>query len=141
MPAIISPYLAKFLTHNKLNAAFLHEFVIIFSPFLLLKTTYVISAFNLIWSIRFGSLSSELFVLKAIPSYFLISVTRCFSLSYYNVWQVTLFKLDLMDKNNYFNFCWLGENHYLYFHWLLETAEQKKVSMPAEFFFKWCTRT
>ena len=39
-----------------------------------------------------------------------------------------------MDKNNYFNFCWLGENHYSYFHWLPETAEQKKVSRPAEFF-------
>ena len=48
LAAIISPYLSKFITHTKLNAAFLYEVVVIFSPFYLLETTYVISSFNLI---------------------------------------------------------------------------------------------
>ena len=45
--AIISLYLATFIKHNKSNTAFLHDIVIIFSPFYLSETTYVISSFNL----------------------------------------------------------------------------------------------
>ena len=44
LSAIISPYLAKFIKHNKL---LLHEMVIIFSSFYLPETTYVISSFSL----------------------------------------------------------------------------------------------
>ena len=47
LSAIISPYLATFIKHSKSNTAFLREMVIIFSPFYLLETTYVISSFNL----------------------------------------------------------------------------------------------
>ena len=45
--AIISPYLTKFIKYNKLNTAFLHEIVIIFSPFYLSETSLVIKSFNL----------------------------------------------------------------------------------------------
>ena len=45
--AIISPYLAKFMKHKKLNATFVHEIVIIFSEIYLSKATYVISSSNL----------------------------------------------------------------------------------------------
>ena len=43
LSALISPYLAKFMKHNKSNAAFLREIVIIFSPMYLLEATYGIS--------------------------------------------------------------------------------------------------
>ena len=48
LSAIISPYLAKFMKHNKSDTTFLHEIVIIFSPIYLSETTYVISSFNVI---------------------------------------------------------------------------------------------
>ena len=47
LPAIISPYLAKFMIHNKSNTVFLHDIVIIFSPIYLSDSTYVISSLNL----------------------------------------------------------------------------------------------
>ena len=47
LSALISPYLAKFMKHNKSNTAFLHEIVITFSPVYLSETTYVISSFKL----------------------------------------------------------------------------------------------
>ena len=45
---ITSPYLVKFKKHNQSNTTFLHVVLIIFSPFYLSETTYVISLFNLI---------------------------------------------------------------------------------------------
>ena len=42
--AIISPCLTKFIKYNKLNTAFLHEIVIIFSPFYLSETSLVINS-------------------------------------------------------------------------------------------------
>ena len=45
--AIISPFLAKFMKHKKLNATFVHGIVIIFSAIYLSKATYVISSSNL----------------------------------------------------------------------------------------------
>ena len=42
---IISPNLAKFMKHNKANTGFLHELVIIFSPFFY-QRPLVISSFN-----------------------------------------------------------------------------------------------
>ena len=47
LSALICPYLAKFMKHNKSNTAFLHEIVFIFSPIYLSEATYVISSFNL----------------------------------------------------------------------------------------------
>ena len=44
LPAISSPYLAKFMKHNKSITAFLREIIIIFSPIYLPKSTYVISS-------------------------------------------------------------------------------------------------
>ena len=44
--AIISPYLAELIRHNKSNAAFLHD-IVIFSPFYLSDATFVISSFKL----------------------------------------------------------------------------------------------
>ena len=44
---LISPYLTKFMKHNKLNTALLREIVIIFSPIYLSEATFVISSFNL----------------------------------------------------------------------------------------------
>ena len=44
--AIISPYLAELIRHNKWSAAFLHD-IVIFSPFYLSNATFVISSFNL----------------------------------------------------------------------------------------------
>ena len=40
--AIISPYLAKFMKHNKSNTAFVHEIVNFFSPIYLSEATYVL---------------------------------------------------------------------------------------------------
>ena len=40
LSALISPYLAKFMKHNKSNVAFWSEIVIIFSPIYLLEATY-----------------------------------------------------------------------------------------------------
>ena len=40
-------FLAKFMKHDKSNAAFLLEIVIIFSPICLSGATYVVSSFNL----------------------------------------------------------------------------------------------
>ena len=48
LSVLISPYLAKFMTHNKSNTGFLHEAAIIFSPMHLSEATYMISSFNLI---------------------------------------------------------------------------------------------
>ena len=42
LSALISPYLAKFMKHNKQNTALLHEIVISFS-----EVTCMISSFNL----------------------------------------------------------------------------------------------
>ena len=47
LSALISPYLAKFVKHNKSNTAFLCEIVTIFSPIYLLEVTYVISSKSL----------------------------------------------------------------------------------------------
>ena len=47
LSALISPYLAKFVKHNKSNTAFLREIVTIFSPIYLLEVTYVISSKSL----------------------------------------------------------------------------------------------
>ena len=47
LSATISPYLAKFMKHNKSNTPFLQEIVIIFSKIYLLEATCVISSFNL----------------------------------------------------------------------------------------------
>ena len=44
---IISSYLVKFIKHNKSSTAFLDEIVIIFSPFCLPGTTYIISSTNI----------------------------------------------------------------------------------------------
>ena len=44
LSAVISPYLAKFMKHNKSNTAFLREIVIIFSPIYLSEAIYVISS-------------------------------------------------------------------------------------------------
>ena len=46
LSAHISPYLAKFMKHNKLNTAFLHESVIIFSTVYIPETPNMISSFN-----------------------------------------------------------------------------------------------
>ena len=46
LSALISPYLAKFMKHNKSNTAFLCEIVITFSLIHLPEATYVISSFN-----------------------------------------------------------------------------------------------
>ena len=40
LSALISPYLAKFMKHNKSNAAIWSEIVINFSPIYLLEATY-----------------------------------------------------------------------------------------------------
>ena len=48
LSALISPYLAKFVKHNKSNTAFLREIVTIFSPIYLLEVTYVISSKSLL---------------------------------------------------------------------------------------------
>ena len=45
--ALASPYLAKFMKHNKSNPVFLQDIIIICSPIYLSKVTYVISSFNL----------------------------------------------------------------------------------------------
>ena len=47
LSAIISPYLAKFMKHEKSNAEFLYETVIIFSKMYLSEATYEISSFSL----------------------------------------------------------------------------------------------
>ena len=47
LSAIISPYLAKFMKHDKSNKASLCEIVIIFSPIYLSEATYDISSFHL----------------------------------------------------------------------------------------------
>ena len=47
LSALSSPYLAKFVTHNKSNTSFLRELVIILSPIYLLEAIFVISSFNL----------------------------------------------------------------------------------------------
>ena len=47
LSALISPYLSKFMKHNKSNTGFLHEIVIIFIPIYLSGAIYVISLFNL----------------------------------------------------------------------------------------------
>ena len=47
LSVLISPYLAKFVKHNKSNTAFLREIVTIFSPIYLLEVTYVISSKSL----------------------------------------------------------------------------------------------
>ena len=39
LSAIISPYFAKFIEHNKSNIAIFHEIIIIFPPFYLSKLT------------------------------------------------------------------------------------------------------
>ena len=44
--ALISPYLTKFMKHNKSYTAFLRK-IVIFSPIYLWEVTYVISSFNL----------------------------------------------------------------------------------------------
>ena len=43
----MSPYLTKFVKHNKSNTSFLHEIVIIFSPVCLSEATYAISPLSL----------------------------------------------------------------------------------------------
>ena len=45
--SLISPYLSKFMKHNKSNTAFLREIVIIFSPIYLSEETYMISSFSI----------------------------------------------------------------------------------------------
>ena len=47
LSAIICPYLANFIKHNKSKTMFLHEIFIIFSPFYLSEPTNLISSFNL----------------------------------------------------------------------------------------------
>ena len=47
LSAIISPYLVKFMKHNKSNTTFVHGIVISFSPIYLSDATYVITSFNL----------------------------------------------------------------------------------------------
>ena len=49
LSALTSPYLVKFMKHNKSNTTLLHEMVIIF-PSYLSGTTYAISSFNLMIS-------------------------------------------------------------------------------------------
>ena len=44
---IISPFLAKYMKHNKSNTTSLHEIAIIFSSIYSLEATYLISSFNL----------------------------------------------------------------------------------------------
>ena len=44
--AFISPYLTKFMKHNKSYTAFLRK-IVIFSPIYLREVTYVIRSFNL----------------------------------------------------------------------------------------------
>ena len=46
MSALISLYLARFMKHDELNTAFLHEIVIIFSPIYLSEATFEISSSN-----------------------------------------------------------------------------------------------
>ena len=48
LSAIISPYLVKFMKHNKSNAAFLQDMVYVFSRIYLSEANYVICSFNLI---------------------------------------------------------------------------------------------
>ena len=52
--ALTSPYLAKFMKHNKSNTVFLQEIIIICSPVYLSKVTYVrsLSSFNLMTELR-----------------------------------------------------------------------------------------
>ena len=52
LSAIITPYLVKFMKHNKSNTTFLRQVVIIFSPIYLSEATYVISSCNLISELR-----------------------------------------------------------------------------------------
>ena len=52
LSALSSPYLAKFVKHNKWNTSFLRELVIIFSPIYLLKAIFVISSFNLMTELQ-----------------------------------------------------------------------------------------
>ena len=52
LSALISPYLAKLMKHNKLNATFLHEIVNMFSIIYVSEVTFVISSFNLIAELR-----------------------------------------------------------------------------------------
>ena len=40
LSTIISPYLAKFMKHNKSNTKFVHEIVVIFCPVYLSEATY-----------------------------------------------------------------------------------------------------
>ena len=47
LSAIISPYLTKFIKHNKSSTVFSHEIVIIFSPLFLSVRIYGISLFSL----------------------------------------------------------------------------------------------
>ena len=47
LSGILSPYLAKFIKHDKSDTVFLHEIVTGFPPFYLSNTTNVISQFNL----------------------------------------------------------------------------------------------
>ena len=47
LSAIISPYLAKVIEHNKFNTDFMHGIVIVFSPIYWSEAAYVISSFNL----------------------------------------------------------------------------------------------
>ena len=44
---VVSLYLPKFMKHNKSNATFVHEVIIIFSPVYLSEATYAISSFNI----------------------------------------------------------------------------------------------
>ena len=60
LSAIISPYLAKFMKHNKSNTVFLREIVIIFSPSYLSEATFVISSPNLMTELY--ELIPELFI-------------------------------------------------------------------------------
>ena len=47
LSAFISPYLVKFMKHNKSNTAFLYEIAIIFSAIYWTEATHVINSFNL----------------------------------------------------------------------------------------------
>ena len=55
LSALISPYLAKFMKHNKSNTAFLLEIVIIFFPIYVPEATNVISSFNIMTVITVNS--------------------------------------------------------------------------------------
>ena len=54
LSALISPYLANFMKHNKSNTTFLHEIVIIFSSIYFSDATYLIQSNDRVMRVNSG---------------------------------------------------------------------------------------